>query len=153
MRGREVQMKEIHTEIEINATPERVWQILTDFDALPEWNPFMRRASGEVEVGARLEVFLQPSGGRGMTFRPTVVEATPNREFRWLGNLGVRGLFDGEHSFTIEPLGENRVRFVQRESFRGLLVPLLLLMVEKDTRRGFEEMNQALKTRAEQAPA
>ena len=146
-------MKELYTEIEINATPERVWQILTDFDALPEWNPFMRRASGEVEVGARLEVFLQPSDGRGMTFKPTVVEATPNREFRWLGHLGVRGLFDGEHSFTIEPLGENRVRFVQRESFRGLLVPLLLLMVGKDTRRGFEEMNQALKTRAEQVPA
>ena len=39
------------------------------------------------------------------------------------------------------------------ESFRGLLVPLLLRMVEKDTRRGFEEMNQALKTRAEQAVA
>ena len=65
----------------------------------------------------------------------------------------MRGLFDGEHSFTIEPLGENHVRFVQRESFRGLLVPLLLRMVEKDTRRGFEEMNQALKTRAEQTPA
>lgn len=146
-------MKEIYTEIEISATPERVWQILTDFEALPEWNPFMRRASGEVKVGAKLEVFLQPSGGRGMTFKPTVVEATPNREFRWLGNLGVRGLFDGEHSFTIEPLGENRVRFVHRESFRGLLVPLLLLMVEKDTRRGFEEMNQALKTQAEQASA
>ena len=113
----------------------------------------MRRASGKVEVGARLEVFLQPSGGRGMTFRPTVVEAAPNREFRWIGHLGVRGLFDGEHSFTIEPLGENHVRFVQRESFRGLLVPLLLLMVGKDTRRGFEEMNQALKTQAEQASA
>ena len=142
-------MKELYTEIEISAAPERVWQILTDFDALPEWNPFMRRASGDVEVGAKLEVFMQPSGGRGMTFRPTVVEAAPNREFRWLGNMGVRGLFDGEHTLVIERRGDDRVRLLHYELFRGLLVAPLLRLIGANTRRGFEEMNRALKERAE----
>lgn len=86
-----------------------------------------------------------------MTFRPTVLKAEPNRELRWLGHLLIPGLFDGEHIFTIEPLGANRVRFVQREIFTGLLVPLLASGLDTDTRRGFEEMNQALKVRAEQA--
>ena len=143
--------KELRTEIEIDAPADRVWRLLTEFDAYPDWNPFLRRASGEVKEGARLEVYMQPSGGRGMTFRPTVIRAEPNREFRWLGHLGVSGLFDGEHSFTIEPLEGNRVRFVQSERFTGVLVPLMLLMIEKDTKRGFEEMNQALKERAEAA--
>lgn len=143
--------KELRTEIEIDAPADRVWRVLTEFDAYPDWNPFLRRASGEVKEGARLEVYMQPSGGRGMTFRPTVIRAEPNREFRWLGHLGVSGLFDGEHSFTIEPLEGNRVRFVQSERFTGVLVPLMLLMIEKDTKRGFEEMNQALKERAEAA--
>ena len=62
------------------------------------------------------------------------------------------GLFDGEHVFTIEPLGENRVHLVQREIFKGLLVPLLAPMgVFRSTLRGFEEMNRALKARAEHA--
>ena len=143
--------KELRTEIEIDAPADRVWRLLTEFDGYPDWNPFLRRASGEVKEGARLEVYMQPSGGRGMTFRPTVIRAEPNREFRWLGHLGVSGLFDGEHSFTIEPLEGNRVRFVQSERFTGVLVPLMLLMIEKDTKRGFEEMNQALKERAEAA--
>ncbi|MCH7718196.1 MAG: SRPBCC domain-containing protein [Chloroflexi bacterium] len=143
--------KELRTEIEIDAPADRVWRLLTEFDAYPDWNPFLRRASGEVKEGARLEVYMQPSGGRGMTFRPTVIRAEPNREFRWLGHLGVSGLFDGEHSFTIEPLEGNRVRFVQSERFTGVLVPLMMLMIEKDTKRGFEEMNQALKERAEAA--
>ena len=143
--------KELRTEIEIDAPADRVWRVLTEFDAYPDWNPFLRRASGEVKEGARLEVYMQPSGGRGMTFRPTVIRAEPNREFRWLGHLGMSGLFDGEHSFTIEPLEGNRVRFVQSERFTGVLVPLMLLMIEKDTKRGFEEMNQALKERAEAA--
>src|SRR5262249_46655553 len=113
-------MKEIHTEIEIHVPAERVWQVLTDFAAYPQWNPFIRRIEGEIKVGARLQVFVQPSGGKGMSFRPTVLTAEPNREFRWLGHLGVAGLFDGEHSFTVEPLGEDLVRFVQSERFGGL---------------------------------
>ncbi len=144
-------MKELRTEIEIGAPAERVWQILTDFASYPEWNPFVRSISGEAKEGAQLEVYLQPSGARGMTFRPTVLKAEPSRQFSWLGHLFISGLFDGEHAFEIEQLAENRVRFVQRESFRGLLVPLLLRMLANDTRRGFEEMNAALKARAEAA--
>lgn len=142
-------MKQLHTEIEINASPERVWQLLTDFASFPEWNPFIRQASGEPKEGSQLEVYLQPSGAKGMTFRPKVLKAEPNRELRWLGHLLIPGLFDGEHSFTIEPLEAGRVRFVQREIFTGLLVPLFASWLGKDTRRGFEEMNQALKLRAE----
>ena len=114
-------MKKIDTQIEINAPAEKVWRVLTEFAAYPEWNPFVRRVEGEVRVGARLHVSIQPSGGMGMSFRPTVLVANPNRELRWLGHLWVPGVFDGEHSFTIEPLGEGSVRFIQRERFGGLL--------------------------------
>jgi hypothetical protein len=116
-------MKELYSEIEIAASAERVWRLLTDFASYPEWNPFIRRISGELTTGERLEVRIEPPGGRGMSFRPTVLNAEDNRELRWLGHLLVPGLFDGEHSLAIQPLGENRVRFVQREAFRGLLVP------------------------------
>ena len=143
-------MKELRTEIEIQATAERVWRLLTDFPSFPQWNPFIRKASGNIQVGERLEVNIQPSGASGMTFRPTVLKAEPNRELRWLGHLLISGLFDGEHIFTIEPLGEGRVRFTQREVFTGLLVPLFARGLDTDTQRGFEEMNLALKTRAEQ---
>ena len=142
-------MKELHSEIEINAPAQHVWEVLTDFASYPQWNPFIRRASGVPRTGERLEVRIEPSGSRGMTFRPKVLNAEANRELRWLGHLLVPGLFDGEHSFTIQPLGKNRVRFVQREEFKGVLVPLFARSLETNTQRGFEEMNRALKVRAE----
>ena len=40
-------MREFRTEIEINATPDKVWDVLMDFDSYPEWNPFMQSASGK----------------------------------------------------------------------------------------------------------
>ncbi len=82
-------------------------------------------------------------------YPPEVVKAEPNRELRWLGHLLVPGLFDGEHIFAIEPLGANPVRFVQRETFTGLLVPLFARRLHTETLRGFEEMNRALKIEAE----
>ncbi|HYB59328.1 MAG TPA: SRPBCC domain-containing protein [Candidatus Acidoferrales bacterium] len=144
-------MKQIRAEIEINASAERVWHILTNFADFPEWNPFIRQIRGELKVGASLDVFLQPSGQRGTHFRPTVLAAEPSREVRWLGRLwGIPKLFDGEHSFTIERLDANRVRFVQQEVFSGILV-LLLGSTLSAAERSFGEMNEALKTLAEKS--
>ena len=146
-------MKSISSDIEINASPERTWQVLTNFSALPEWNPYIRSAEGELQVGGRLKVYIKASKGMGMSFRPTVLKAEPNRELRWIGRFLIPGLFDGEHFFTIEPLGEERARFVHGEVFKGILVPVMAAMgVFKNAHVGFEEMNQALKERAEQSP-
>jgi hypothetical protein len=45
------------------------------------------------------------------------------------------------------------VRFVQRERFSGLLVPLLAKSLDKGTRAAFEAMNRAIKQQAEQETA
>lgn len=141
-------MRELTSSVEIRAPAARVWQILTDFASYPEWNPFITSANGEPERGATLRIRVEPPDGRAMSFSPRVLEAEPERELRWLGSLLVPRLFDGEHSLRIEPLGDERVRFVQSERFSGVLVPLFGGTLEK-TRRGFEAMNEALKRRAE----
>jgi len=141
--------KQLSNEIIINSSAERIWRLITDFEDFPRWNPFIRRATGEIKTGAKLELFIQPSGTKGMTFRPTVLKVDPNHVLRWLGRLYLPWLFDGEHSLVIETLSESSVKFIQREKFSGLLVPLTHGLL-RDTQRGFEEMNRALKQQAEQ---
>ena len=141
-------MRELRSEIAIDAPPERVWQVLTAFGAYPEWNPFIRSIEGEAKVGSRLKIRIEPPGARGMTFRPTVRAAEPARELRWLGRLFVPGLVDGEHRLALEPLAGGRSRFIQSERFSGLLVGLLGRTLAA-TERGFEQMNEALKRRVE----
>ena len=147
-------MHDIHTEIEIDASPDVVWNVLTDFESYPEWNPFVRSIQGESNRGAKLEVVLDQSlgegGGKTMTMRPRVVRHEPRQQFGWLGRLWVPGLFDGEHVFELTELRGGRVRFVQREHFEGLLVPLLRRMLDTKTRPAFSAMNEALKQRSEQ---
>ncbi len=141
-------MKKIRSEIVINARPEEVWAILIDFGAYPDWNPFIRSISGEARTGSCLEVHIQPPGWREMILRPKVLRAVQSHELRWIGRLLVAGLFDGEHRFTLEPQGEEKVRFIQAELFSGLLVPIFSRVIA-DTKWGFVAMNQALKERAE----
>ena len=147
-----LEMRELRREVEIDAPPERVWAVVTDFAAYPEWNPFIRSISGEIHEGAKLEVRIEPPGARAMTFRPTVRTVETSRELRWLGRLLLPGVFDGEHSLRVEPLNGGRSRFVQSESFSGLLVGLFKGTLAK-TETGFEQMNTALKARVEQASA
>jgi len=149
LRGLAFNRKELRSEIVIDAPSERVWNILTDLDRFPEWNPFIRRASGRIETGARLKVTLHPSGGRATTFKPSVLKVEPNKELQWQGHLGIQGLFDGQHIFELRSLGDARMLFVQRERFGGILLPFLTGMLKNETARGFNEMNQALKSRAE----
>lgn len=142
-------MTELSTEIEIDAPAERVWKVLMDFESYPEWNPFVREISGKAEVGTTLSVYIKPDGGMGAKLAPSVVNVSENKLFAWKGKLGTSGIFDGQHEFHIEPVADDKVRFVQREEFSGILVPILWPMLKKNTKRGFEDMNRALKERAE----
>jgi hypothetical protein len=138
---------ELRTEIDIDAPVDEVWAHLVDLSAYGDWNPFITSATGSAEVGRRLTLRMEPPGGRAMTFRPVVTEASHGKVFEWLGRLGVPGLFDGRHRFelTATPTG---TRLVQREEFKGLLVRPLRRSLDTGTRAGFEAMNEALRRRA-----
>jgi hypothetical protein len=124
-----------------------VWSVLADQASYPEWNPFIVKSEGELVVGETI-INVMRSGGTDRTFTPTLLAVSPDRELRWIGRLYVPGLFDGEHSFVIEELGPKRVRLVQEETFKGVLVPFLTGMLRNETLPGFQAMNAALAARA-----
>ncbi len=137
--------KEIKTEIQIAASSEKVWAILTDFEAYPTWNPFIKSLTGEVKVGNTITARIEPPNAKGMTFKPKVLAFTENQEFRWIGHLLFPGLFDGEHSFELIDNGNGTTTFIQSEKFKGILVPLFKKMLDVNTVNGFNEMNEMLK--------
>ena len=142
-------MKEIKTDIIINATPDKVWKVLTNFGDYPNWNPFLKWLRGNVKTNSKIQVRIEPPGARSMTFKPNVLKFDANKSFRWLGHMIVPGLFDGEHIFELTDNGNGTTTFVQREQFNGILIPLFTKMLDVNTRQGFELMNKALKERVE----
>ena len=144
--------KEIITAIEIDAPAQRVWEVLADFASYPEWNPMIRRASGELQTGARLTVRFEPDGSRGHTFRPKLIVVDPCRELRWLGWPRFPGIFDTEHYWVIEETAERRTRLLHGAVVYGMSTPLAVRLMERASRGPFEDMNRAHKRRAEGRP-
>lgn len=142
-------MRTIHTTIDIDASPQRVWDVLIDFPRHASWNPFFAAVEGKPEVGSTLRIAARKDDGtEGMVFRPEVLDAEPGRRLRWKGKLFVRGLFDGTHDFRLEALEGGGTRFHHSEEFRGLLVPLFGGVL-RDTEVGFRDFNDALARRVE----
>lgn len=141
-------MEQFETEILINASPKKVWEILIDFENYPQWNPFIKSISGEQEVGKKINVFLQAPDTKGMSFKPVILSFKENTEFRWLGKLGMKGIFDGEHYFKLIDNGNNQTKFIHGENFSGILVSFFTKTLRK-TKTAFENMNQSLKKECE----
>ena len=144
---------QLHTEIDIDATPDTVWGILSDLGRYEDWNPFIVSAAGHVVVGEKLTNRLQPPGGKAMTFKPTVTAVEAGTTFEWLGRLGLPGVFDGRHRFELEAGPHGGTHLVHTEDFSGALVRFMRKSLDSRTLRGFEDMNVAVKARAEADPA
>ena len=140
----------IEKSVDIDADAATVWRVLSNLEGFHAWNPFMTTASGELKVGARPKITMTLPDAKPMSFSPKVLEVVDNSKVRWLGKVGIRGLFDGEHTLSIEPRAGGGVRFVNHEKFGGLLVPFMGKTLQK-AEGAFDAMNQALKARAEQA--
>ncbi len=136
--------KHIETSIEINVGKKRVWDILTDFDAYPEWNPFIKSIKGTPKVGGKIKIKLPD-----MAFTPTIKMFEKEAELKWLGHLWFKGLFDGEHHFQLVENNDGTTTFHHSETFTGILVGLFAKSLDTKTKDGFERMNQKLKQRAE----
>ena len=131
---------EIKTSIVINASSKKIWNVLTTFEAYPQWNPFIKSIDGELKIQNKLHVQID-----GMKFKPRILKVKKNEEIKWIGHLLFPGIFDGTHYFHIIDNGNSTCTFIHGEIFKGLLVPLMKKKLHTDVKYNFEQMNLALK--------
>lgn len=144
-------MKEVRSEIEINSYPESVWKILTDFATYDQWNPFINQIIGLPTEGSKIDIYIETPSGKNRKYSPRITKVEEGRELRWFGKSSLPGFLNAEHIFTIEELQPESVRFIQREVFDGLLTRLFGKGLNTDVMQGFQDMNDALKKRAERS--
>lgn len=143
-------LKRLEKSIVINASAEKVWQVLTDFQNWENWNTFITKSEGIAEEGTKLTNTFD-NDGKQMVFKPKILKAEPNKELVWIGRLFMPGIFDGTHGFRIEEIGPNQIRFTNYESFKGLLSGVIMKKIYDKTAAGFDQMNLELKAQAEQS--
>lgn len=140
-------MLSVVTTIAIRATPDKVWNVLADFDRYREWSVFINEIIGTPTLGSPLRVVLSTEGKRDTLVRPRVSAADPGRRFAWTGHLLHPTLFAGTHEFLLDGDAHGQTRLTHAERFSGLL-PTILRKPPKGAHGAFSRFNDALKARA-----
>ena len=140
-------MKEIKTEIIINASPEKIWLVLTDNTAYSTWNPFIISMEGTLAKGNTIKTTML-SRGKEQMFKPTILAFEENTKLEWVGKLPL-GMFTGQHYFILEKINANQTKLMHGEHFSGWLRGLIMSQIGEETRANFVKMNVALKARVE----
>lgn len=103
-------LTKINRSIEIQASPERVWQSLTDPRELSAW--FQVSIEGSMEPGKEVWMTSQTGDCNGRRFCVRIVEMSPPRRFVWKWHPGaVDAAVDYSReplttvTFTLEPVG------------------------------------------------
>jgi hypothetical protein len=138
-------MKSFTVSAFIRATPEAVWELLTDGGRWAMWNPTVERVEGSIVPGGKVKLFTKLSPGRAFPVR--VSEFIPPRLMVWTGGMPL-GLFKGVRTYTLTPK-DGGVDFTMREEFSGLMAPLITPSIP-DLQPSFDEFAIALQRRAEQ---
>lgn len=138
----------IEHRIGIQAPAEVIWEVIADLKSWGEWSKLYPAASGEIRIGAVLDLTLALPGRPVEQIHPTVLEWVPNEQLHWKLTM-LRGLVKTVRYFEIEALAEAGCIVSNGEIIGGLMGPRLGKSMSRTIYRAFLDMNEALKARAE----
>lgn len=106
-----------------DASPERVWAVLTDARGLQEAKLGITRIEGELKAQGQFKLWTEVSPGRAFSLR--VAEWDAPRRMVWTSGMPL-GLFRGTRTFTLQAIdGGARTEFHMREEFTGLMLGMI----------------------------
>lgn len=140
----------VFTEIDINATPEDVWRVLTDWKKLHEWSSsFVGISVDNLAEGKSFKVYFKnPLNGEVMAFDRICTVYEEGKKFGWSGELTPHGFTDN-HIYTLEPTERGTTLFKQEDGIHGKHSKLVNILSKKHMRSMYEKFNQQLKERVE----
>lgn len=141
--------REVNADIEINAPANVVWRVLIDYERYGEWNPFITKISGVAIADSRLAVTIEPPIGGTMNFNLLVQSVKEPHEITWTGQTLMPRVLDGEHYFRIKSISADKSIFSQGERYSGVLLFFSWPVIHWSVTQSFNDMNVALKKRAE----
>ncbi len=115
---------------------DTLFQIVSDFENYNKWNTIIPKAKGKLIVGKELALVLKLNN-KEKPFNPKVVSINKRAGFLLSKVLIAKGIGELTHKFDFIPLPNNRTKFIQTWTGKGILIKILWAKIEK----GFADFN------------
>jgi uncharacterized protein YndB with AHSA1/START domain len=112
--------RETRVSVDVAASAERVWTLLTDVSGIPRWNSTVVSLTGEIRPGGSVAFVSTLDPKR--TFRLKVKSFEPNRRLVWGDAMGTR-------TYEIVSRGGIGVTVMMHEKIGGPFFPLFARMI------------------------
>jgi uncharacterized protein YndB with AHSA1/START domain len=133
---------------EIAAPPELVWEVLVDFEAYAQWNPWLTEARGNAEVGASVDARVR-LGADERKAAHRVFEVDAPRRLCWRDHGYTTSFATGSRCRTLEPDGEGGTRLQVELLVGGAFRKMVARKYGADLQAGMDAETAALARRAE----
>jgi len=141
----------VFTEIEINATPEQVWSVLTDWKKLPEWSSSLQGIStdGLKKGDISKAYFKNPITGNNIEFEHEITDYEEGVKFGWSGK--VIGSVKDHHIYSLEGTEQGTTIFRQEDGFHSENSHgrLMNFIAKHGITSAYNQFNRELKERVE----
>ncbi len=136
---------------DIDAPIDRVWAILMDVDRYPEWNPFTVSVKTTFAIGDPVDMQVALRPGKKTRHQVEYITSFHPDRYRvsWGVDVGPGWFIKADRWQQLTDLGNGRTRYETSDEFTGVGVPMMLAIMESKVSRGFNDIAQALKARAE----
>lgn len=129
----------------IQASADKIWGLLTDASAIPNWNSTIISLEGEITLNNTIH--LKSTSDPKRTFNLKVSEMTAPTKMVW--GDGQAPFFKGVRTYTLTPKSDGSTNFTMREVFSGIMIPMIVGSLP-DFKPVFEQFAADLKKAAEQ---
>lgn len=145
---------EVQDSLVINASKKKVFELLTHWNAYPEWNPYITKIEGDPEVGQEIKVFFNMGFGPPLSLKCKVENVDAQKTtLSWEYQAALPWIYTAWHSFTIEEINPGQCQIVQKEKMQGLFGNRLQWFYHNLLKKRFHAMHEALRTQVEKAAA
>lgn len=139
--------------VEVGASTERVWQVITDLRAYPEWNPFVRACESTLAVQAPIRMDVQLTSWFRKEQTETIIENEPEKRLCYGYAIAFFGALSSRRCHDLQPLGPGRTLYRSSFELSGWLAPVVQLLLGSSLRSGFQGMTLGVQQRAEHLAA
>ncbi|MFK7827275.1 MAG: SRPBCC family protein [Oligoflexales bacterium] len=110
-------VQEISTEIDIKASPDKVWEVLVNVEKWQDWSPIIKKSSGKVAMGEALQITMRGKEpeAEGPSYSPSIIHLDAPNSLIWRAHMMAGFVMTNDKMFELKENSSGGTKLIHKE--------------------------------------